>query len=59
MLFEAGYLDAKGHKLVVPSSRTINQVRPELIRLGDTQALRPFPRYSNVTIVQQTFGNSN
>ena len=41
MLFEVGYLATMGHKLVVPSDRTINQVRPELIRAGKRRCCVP------------------
>lgn len=59
MLFEIGYLGTFGHKLVVPGTRSINQVRPKLIRPGNVQTLRPYPQYSDVRVVQPTIGNSN
>lgn len=58
-LVEIGYLGTFGHKLVAPGTRSINQVRPELIRPGNVQALRPYPQYSDVRVVQPTIGNSN
>ncbi len=59
MIVEIGYLGTLGHKLVAPSSRSINQVLPGLIRPGNVQALRPFPQFSDVRVVQPTIGNSN
>jgi len=59
MIFEAGYVGTLGHKLVAPSSRSINQVPQNLIRTGNVQVLRPFPQYSDVRVVQPTIGNSN
>ncbi|MDX2179354.1 MAG: TonB-dependent receptor [Bryobacteraceae bacterium] len=59
MIVEIGYLGTQGRKLVAPGTRSINQVRPELIRPGNVQALRPYPQYSDVRVVQPTIGNSN
>ncbi len=59
LIFEIGYLSTIGHKLVAPGARSINQVPQNLIRTGNVQALRPFPQYSDVRVLQPTIGNSN
>jgi len=59
VVIEAGYLGSRGHKLVAPVTRSINQVPPSLIRPGNVQALRPFPQFSDVGVAQPTIGNSN
>src|SRR5204862_151556 len=38
---------------------TLNQVPPELMGPGDTQQVRPFPRFSNVTLINPSIGNSS
>lgn len=46
--------------LKLPSSNlNINQVRPELLGAQATQKDRPFPQFSNVTILGPSFGVSN
>jgi hypothetical protein len=59
LVLEMGYLGTRGHKLVAPVTRSINQVPPDRIRSGNVQALRPFPQFSDVGVVQPTIGNSN
>jgi hypothetical protein len=59
MMFEIGYLATLGHKLTVTGTRTINQVAPSRIRAGNSQILRPFPQFSNVSVHSPVIGNSN
>jgi len=57
-LFEAAYIANLSKKL--PSSNLpINQIRPELMQAGSGQAQRPFPQFSNVSIVAPNIGVSN
>src|SRR5262249_240664 len=56
---EIGYLGTLGHKLPAPSSITLNQVPPALMGAGNAQVRRPFPQYSDVTLVAPAIGNSN
>ena len=63
MLFEIGYLSTIGKKLTIPGSATQNQIHPSQIDLVDSQGiapqvLRPFPQFSNVTMISPTFGDS-
>ena len=37
---------------------SLNQVPPQLIGAGDSQARRPFPQFSNVSILNAAMGNS-
>jgi hypothetical protein len=59
MVVELGYLATLAHKLTVTGTQSINQVEPSRIRAGNTQILRPFPQFSNVSIHSPTIGNSN
>jgi hypothetical protein len=55
---EASYIANLSRKL--PSSNiNINQVRPELLSASTTQRDRPYPQFSNVTVIAPTFGVSN
>jgi hypothetical protein len=38
---------------------TLNQVPPELMGPGDSQRLRPFPQFSNVTLINPSIGKSS
>ena len=63
MLFEVGYLSTIGKKLTIPGSATQNQIHPSLVGMIDSagtapQVLRPFPQFSNVTMISPTFGDS-
>ncbi|MEZ5353452.1 MAG: TonB-dependent receptor [Bryobacteraceae bacterium] len=63
MLFEVGYLSTLGRKLTIPGTATLNQIHPNQIALVDTQriapqVLRPFPQFSNVTMIAPTWGAS-
>ena len=59
MLVELGYLSTLGHKLAIPASLTLNQVRPELMGAGNAQLRRPFPQFTDVTQLAPPLGNSN
>ena len=61
-LFEVGYLATLGRHLTLPGSATVNQIHPNAIQWVDQgvapQVLRPFPQFSNVTMIAPTFGSS-
>ncbi|MCL5742923.1 MAG: TonB-dependent receptor [Acidobacteria bacterium] len=57
-VLEVSYIANLSRKL--PSSNiSINQVRPELMGSNATQKDRPYPQFSNVTVIAPTFGVSN
>lgn len=57
-LIEVGYMGNRSNHL--PSNDfTLNQVPPELMGPGDTQRLRPFPQFSNVTWINPAIGKSD
>ena len=45
---EVGYIGNVSHHLTA-NDFSLNQLAPELMGPGDTQRLRPFPQFSNVT----------
>ncbi len=57
-LLEAGYLGNLSRKLA-SSNLGINQVRPEILSASSTQKDRPFPQFSNVTVVLPSLGVSS
>ena len=58
LVIEAGYMGNDSRHL--PSNDfSLNQVRPELMGPGDTQRLRPFPQFSNVTWINPAIGKSS
>jgi hypothetical protein len=58
MVVEVAYLGNLSRKL--PSSNiSINQIRPERMGPGTTQRDRPFPQFSNVSVVLPSFGVSS
>jgi hypothetical protein len=59
MVVEGSYMANLSRKL--PSSNlNMNQIRPDILGpLASTQKDRPFPQFSNVTIVNPTLGKSN
>jgi len=59
IVVEVGYLSTEGRKLASPAALTLNQVRPELMGPGNAQSRRPFPQFTDVTLVSQPYGNSN
>lgn len=58
-LIDVGYLGTFGHHLASPDERSIDQVDPSSLGPGSTQVLRPFPQFSNVSIISDDIGNSN
>ena len=59
VLVEIGYLGTFGHHLPAPDAQSINQVPVQLLGPGNTQVLRPFPQFSNVSIIAADIGKSN
>ncbi|MDQ3254060.1 MAG: TonB-dependent receptor [Acidobacteriota bacterium] len=58
ILVEASYLGNLSRKL--PSaSISLNQTQPERVGAGQSQINRPFPQFTNVTLLFPTFGISN
>src|SRR5205814_7916151 len=58
LLIEAGYIGNVSHHLTA-NDLSLNQVPPDLMGPGDTQRLRPFPQFSNVTLINPSIGNSS
>jgi hypothetical protein len=59
LMLELGYLGSMGHKLAGLSPITINQVPVNKMGPGNAQVLRPFPQFSDVTVLAPANGNSN
>lgn len=57
LLVEIGYIGNVSHHLTA-NDLTINQVPPQSMGPGDAQARRPFPQFSNVTLINPSIGNS-
>jgi len=57
VLIETGYIGNVSHHLTA-NDLTLDQVPPELLRAGNTQNLRPFPQFSNVSWINPSIGNS-
>jgi hypothetical protein len=57
LLLETGYMGNVSHHLTA-NDLSINQVPPHLFGPGNTQALRPFPQFSNVVQLNPAIGNS-
>ncbi len=57
VLVEAGYLGNVSHHLTA-NDLSINQVPDSLIGPGNTQLLRPFPQFTNVTLINPPVGDS-
>ncbi len=57
-VIEVSYLGNEGHRLNGPDT-SINQVPVSKMGPGNTQVLRPFPQFSNVTLAAPMWGNSN
>lgn len=55
---EAGYIGNISRHLTA-NDFSINQVPTPLMGPGDTQALRPFPQFSNVSIINPSIGRSS
>lgn len=58
LLLEAGYMANISHHLTA-NDLTINQLHPSQFGPGNTQLLRPFPQFSNVTMLNPAIGNSS
>jgi hypothetical protein len=58
LVLEAGCMGNVSHHLTA-ADLSINQVPPELVRLGNTQSLRSFPQFSNVSLINPPVGNSS
>ena len=57
LLVETGYIGNVSHRLT-SNDVTVNQLLPSQFRAGNTQVIRPFPQFSNVTILNPPVGNS-
>jgi hypothetical protein len=58
LVVETGYLGNIGRHLTA-GDMSINQVPPQLLQPGNLQALRPFPQFSNVSMINPPVGNSS
>jgi hypothetical protein len=58
ILIEAGYIGNVSHHLTA-NDLTLDQLAPQLMGAGNTQSLRPFPQFSNVTWINPSIGNSS
>ena len=58
ILIESAYLANASRKLA-SANFPINQVRPEILGPASSQKDRPYPQFSNVTLVAPSFGVSN
>jgi len=56
-LLEIGYLGNLSHHLPAPEM-SINQVPPSLMGAGNAQLRRPFPQFTNVSVLNPPLGNS-
>jgi hypothetical protein len=57
LLVEIGYIGNVSHHLT-GNDLSIDQVPPQLMGPGDAQARRPFPQFSNVSLINPSIGNS-
>jgi hypothetical protein len=57
LLVEIGYIGNVSHHLT-GNDLTVNQVAPQSMGGGDAQARRPFPQFSNVSLINPSIGNS-
>lgn len=58
MLFEVGYLGNQSRHLTA-NDLSINQVPPSQLAPGNAQARRPYPQFSNVTLINPAIGSSS
>jgi carboxypeptidase family protein len=58
LLSEVGYMSNISRHLTA-NDFTLNQLAPGLMGPGDTQLLRPFPQFSNVTLINPSIGKSS
>ncbi len=63
LLLSIGYLGTFGHHLSATNAENINQVAPDKMALlpttKNTQTLRPYPQFGNVSIIATDAGQSN
>jgi len=57
VLVEGGYIANVSHHLTA-NDLSLNQVAPQLMGPGNSQVLRPFPQFNNVTWINPSIGNS-
>ena len=57
LLLEVGYLSNLSHHLTAPDL-PIDQVPPSLMGPGNAQVRRPFPQFTNVSVINPPLGNS-
>lgn len=57
LLIEASYMGNLSRKLTAPDL-PINQVPPALMGPGNAQSRRPFPQFTNVTLINPALGSS-
>jgi hypothetical protein len=57
LVAEAGYIGNVSHHLTA-NDLSLNQVPPQLMTSGNSQLVRPFPQFSNVTWINPSIGNS-
>jgi hypothetical protein len=58
LLVEGGFISNVSRHLTA-NDFSLNQVRPELMGPGNTQAVRPFPQFSNVILLNPSIGKSS
>ena len=58
ILFEASYIGNLSRKLA-SANLSLNQVRPELLSPASTQRDRPFPQFTNVSVILPSLGVSS
>jgi hypothetical protein len=58
LMIEGGFISNVSRHLT-GNDFSINQVPPELMGPGNTQALRPFPQFSNVLLLNPSIGKSS
>jgi hypothetical protein len=58
LVVEVGYISNISRHLTT-NDLSLNQVAPDRVTSGDTQALRPFPQFSNVTLINPSVGKSS
>jgi hypothetical protein len=58
IVVEVGYIGNESRHLTA-NDFSLNQVPPDLMGPGDSQRLRPFPQFSNVTLINPSIGRSS
>ena len=58
LVVEVGYI-ANISRHLTTNDLSLNQVAPDRVTSGDTQPLRPFPQFSNVTLINPSVGKSS